>query len=109
MGKNNRICNRTVPKKWFDQLQDIGCIVCYNEGHPGVPADIHHIHKNSRRVDHFHSIPLCFNHHREGSNNDRWVSRHPWKKEFEKRYGDEWELFEQVKKLVIRLQSSSSI
>ena len=73
-------------KKWFDQLQDIGCIVCYNEGHPGVPADIHHIHKNSRRVDHFHSIPLCFNHHREGSKNDRWVSRHPWKKEFEKNF-----------------------
>ena len=61
---------------------------------------IHHIHKNSRRVDDFHTIPLCFNHHREGSNNHRWVSRHPWKKEFESRYGDEWTLFDQVKRIL---------
>lgn len=84
-------------KKWFDTLQDIGCIVCLNEGYSNVPSDIHHIHRNSRRVDDFHTIPLCFNHHREGSKNDRWVSRHPWKKEFEKRYGSEWDLFKQIK------------
>ena len=87
-------------QKWFNQLQDIGCIVCYNEGKPRVPADIHQILKNSRRVDHLHTIPLCFHHHREGSNNGRWVSRHPWKKEFEKRYGDEWDLFKQVKQII---------
>jgi hypothetical protein len=33
-----------------------------------------------------------------GVKNAEYVSRHPWKKEFEKRYGTEWELFEQVKK-----------
>ena len=86
--------------KWFLDLQDLGCIVCLNAGMPRVPSDIHHIHRNSRRVDDFHTIPLCFEHHREGSNNNEWVSRHPWKKEFEKRYGSEWDLFEQVKRLI---------
>jgi hypothetical protein len=64
------------------------------------PADIHHIHRNSRRVDDFHTIPLCPLHHRSGLNTPEVVSRHPWKKEFERRYGDEWELFKQVKSLV---------
>jgi len=29
-----------------------------------------------------------------------WVSRHPWKKEFEKRYGTEQELLDQVKEIL---------
>lgn len=80
-------------------MQDLGCIVCLNEGVKS-PPDIHHIHRNSRRVDDFHSIPLCPHHHRLGVNNKDYVSRHPWKKEFERRYGSEWDLFEQVKGLV---------
>jgi len=50
-------------------------------------------------VDDLHTIPLCPNHHRLGVNSPEYVSRHPWKKEFERRYGTEWELFEKVKKL----------
>ena len=86
-------------ERWFQALQDLGCIVCLNEGVKS-PPDIHHIHRNSRRVDDFHSIPLCPHHHRLGVNNEGYVSRHPWKKEFERRYGSEWDLFEQVKRLV---------
>lgn len=70
--------------------------------------DIHHILKNGRRVDDFHTIPLCPTHHRFGVNNDVAVSRHPWKKEFEKRYGTEWELYEQTKeqvKVLLQVQS----
>jgi hypothetical protein len=29
-----------------------------------------------------------------------YVSRHPWKKEFEERYGSEWDLFKQVQELI---------
>ena len=88
-------------ERWFQDLQDLGCIVCLNELGVKSPPDIHHIHKNgNRRVDDFHTIPLCPNHHRLGVNNEEYVSRHPWKKEFEKRYGSEWDLFEQVKRLV---------
>lgn len=85
------------PDQWFDLLQDIGCIVCRNELGVRSPADMHHIHKNGRRVDDLHTIPLCHLHHRSGLNDTRCVSRHPWKRAFEKRYGSEWELYEQVK------------
>jgi len=84
-------------EKWFQILTDMGCIVCLNESGVRSPPDIHHILKNGQRVDDLHTIPLCPHHHRLGVNNDEYVSRHPWKKEFEKRYGTEWDLFEQVK------------
>ena len=87
-------------EKWFDALVDLGCIVCLNEFGVRSPPDIHHIHRNNQRVDDFHTIPLCPNHHRSGCNNSMYVSRHPWKAEFERRYGDEWKLFEQVKVLL---------
>ena len=84
--------------RWFQSLQDLGCIVCLNEFGVRSPPDIHHIHKNgNRRVDDYHTIPLCPNHHRSGVNNSMYVSRHPWKSEFEKRYGTEMELLEQVR------------
>ena len=96
--------------KWFQALQDIGCIVCLNETGIRIDADIHHIHKNNRRVDDFHTIPLCPTHHRFGMNNKIAVSRHPWKKEFEKRYGTEWELYEQVRhKVEILFQMQSLV
>ena len=96
-------------EKWFLALQDLGCIVCLNELGVRSPPDIHHIHKNSRRVDDLHTIPLCPNHHRSGVNNEEYVSRHPWKREFEKRYGSEWNLYEQVKKMVDDLNQTSSL
>ncbi len=92
--------------RWLQQLQQLGCIVCLNEHGLYSPPDVHHIHKNgNRRVDDFHTIPLCPMHHRFGLNTKECVSRHPWKTEFEKRYGDEWDLFEQVKELIGRQAS----
>jgi hypothetical protein len=88
-------------KKWFQELQDLGCIVCLNEERGYSPPDIHHIHTNgNRRVDDWHTIPLCPLHHRHGGNNPQFVSRHPWKKEFERRYGSEWDLYRQVQEII---------
>lgn len=89
-------------KKWFDQLQQLGCIVCKLDLRIFTPPDIHHIHKNGRRIDDFHTIPLCPTHHRLGIKTKLFVSRHPWKREFEKRYGTEMELLEKVKALLLR-------
>ena len=87
-------------QKWFQALQDMGCIVCLNNLDVRSDPDIHHILHAGRRIDDFHTIPLCPSHHRSGIKNDIAVSRHPWKKEFEKRYGTETELLEQVRKMV---------
>jgi hypothetical protein len=95
-------------KEWFRFLVDFGCIVCHNEFGVVSPPDIHHVHRNSRRVDDLHTISLCPAHHRMGVKNAECVSRHPWKKEFEKRYGTEWELLEQLRMKFIEQNVSES-
>lgn len=87
-------------QRWFQCLQEMGCIVCLREWDIRSDPDIHHIIRNNRRIDDFHTIPLCPSHHRHGINNQIAVSRHPWKKEFERRYGTEWELYEDTKRRV---------
>jgi hypothetical protein len=65
---------------------------------------MHHILKAGRRVDDFHTIPLCFIHHRSGENTPDYVSRHPWRKEFEKRYGSELDLYLELKEKLLALK-----
>ena len=87
-------------KKHMDRVSQLGCIVCFLNGFYGVPSEIHHIEGKTKEGAHFKVLPLCYQHHREGSFNDSFVSRHPWKKEFEERYGSERELLELVNEMV---------
>jgi hypothetical protein len=87
-------------KAWFNALTDMGCIVCLNEYGVVSQPDIHHLTKSGKRIDDFHTIPLCPTHHRSGVNNVHAASRHPWKKEFERRYGSELDLYQQVKEII---------
>lgn len=92
--------------EWYYLLREMGCIVCLNEHGVRSEPDMHHLHENgNRRVSDMHTIPLCPTHHRSGMKTKLFVSRHPWKKEFEKRYGSEWELWEQVKELAEELKN----
>jgi hypothetical protein len=87
-------------KAWLRSISDLGCIVCLNEYGIKSDPDIHHILKSGRKIDDLHTIPLCPTHHRLGVNNDQAVSRHPWRREFELRYGTEMELLANTKNLI---------
>lgn len=87
-------------KNWLDAICMLGCIVCRNELLGRTPAEPHHLLRGGKRIDHFHTIPLCVSHHRAGICNGLFVSRHPYRREFERRYGTEQELLEQVRGLV---------
>ena len=90
-------------KAWFRAIQDLGCIVCWMRGNWGVPAAVHHIHRNGRRVSHMHTIPLCDpGHHQNAPAGSGQISRHPNKARFEQEYGTEWELWEIVKREVAK-------
>lgn len=78
----------------------LGCIVCINEGWGATPAAVHHLLEGGRRISHLHTIPLCPSHHNAGVNNHSCVSRHPHKRAFERRYGPETRLLEQVRFMV---------
>ena len=87
-------------KRHMDKVSQLGCIVCRNEGNMFVPCEIHHTQGKTKENAHCLILPLCYQHHREGTFNGLWVSRHPWKKEFESRYGTEQELLSQVEELI---------
>mgnify|MGYP001282410213 CR=1 FL=1 len=86
---------------WIDAILELGCICCILQGLGDTPPQVHHILGfGKRRLGHAFSIPLCQSHHSSGIKTHLFVSRHPWKAEFTKRYGTDEELLEKVKSLI---------
>lgn len=85
---------------WMDAIVRLGCIICLREGRGPTPAEPHHILSGGRRLGHLLTIPLCPTHHRSGLNNQQFVSRHNWRREFEARYGSEASLLSATQQLV---------
>jgi hypothetical protein len=81
-------------RKHMALVAQLPCVVCVKTGLGESKAEVHHILKSGKRIDDYNVIALCTAHHRGGMNTDEIVSRHPWKREFEKRYGTESELLE---------------
>jgi|TARA_R100000963_G_C4550962_1_gene43935 hypothetical protein len=82
----------------MDRVSRLGCIVCRNEGFFN-PAEIHHVDGKTKKNCHFKVLPLCYEHHRKGSDKEP-ISRHPYKKRFEKAYGTEESLLRQIEELL---------
>jgi len=86
---------KKADKERYQMLSEMGCICCLLFEGVYSPPSIHHI--NGRKGNgNKETIPLCYLHHQEGSNKAEYVSRHPFKFEFEKRYGSEKELLKKV-------------
>ena len=80
----------------LSRVAALGCIVCRNQNLGETPAEIHHIRTGqgtSQRADHRKSIPLCHMHHRNGGYG---VAIHAGRKQWEKNFGTELRLLEQV-------------
>ena len=87
-------------RKHMQSTASLGCIVCYLFHDTHSPAEVHHLNGKTKPGAHKETIGLCYEHHRSGANTDRFVSRHPWKKAFEERYGTETELLEIVNNMI---------
>ena len=49
------------------RVAELGCAVCRRRGHPGTPAELHHLRAGTgagRRANNWCVIPLCPEHHR---------------------------------------------
>lgn len=80
----------------LSRVAALGCIVCRNQNLGETSAEIHHIRTGqgiSQRADHRKSIPLCHMHHRNGGYG---VAIHAGRKQWEKNFGTELKLLEQV-------------
>ena len=87
---------KTDDKRWLSDVASLGCIVCRNLGLGESPAEIHHIRTGqgtAQRADHKKTLPLCPPHHRTGGHG---IAIHAGQKTWEKNYGTETELLEQV-------------
>jgi len=84
----------------LDKVAALGCIVCRNIGLGWHPAMIHHLRYGrglSQRSDHFKTLPLCGTHHQHGGFG---VAFHAGPRQFQKNFGTEIELLDQVKSLL---------
>ena len=86
------IKNTKHKKIHYEKLVSIGCICCRKMGF-NSPAEIHHINEGriGKRADFNKTIPLCPNHHRNGSE-----SYHYSPKNFTKKWGTQKELLQEV-------------
>jgi hypothetical protein len=79
---------RKAEREHMARVKALGCILC------GRNAEVHHITRSGRRIDHFHTIPLCPEHHRTGRFGE---AVHNGKRAFQKKHGDQMALLEQVR------------
>lgn len=85
---------------WMDAITTIGCIACLLDARPGTPGVVHHLLSGGQRIGHMFSICLCQpGHHMDGQQKGL-ISRHPWKAQFEARYGTEEQLLLRSQSLV---------
>ena len=87
-------------RAWMDAITALGCIACLIDGRERVPGAVHHILRGGHRIGHLHTICLCDPGHHQNGQPMGLISRHPWKAQFEARYGTEAELLELTKKIV---------
>ncbi len=99
-GRKRLQVNKADTKR-YQQLSDMGCIICRKEG-KHTPPSIHHINGRTGNGNQ-ETIPLCYSHHQEGSDCEAYTSRHPWKARFIKRYGSESSLLDEVNQIIAGL------
>ena len=86
-------------KEHMDRVRDLGCIICRQQGKGRRPCEIHHVYGKTKKDAHFKVLPLCFEHHRMGSDKEP-ISRHPYKARFVATYGTEESLLNFVDELL---------
>lgn len=84
----------------MSRVRALGCVVCKQFHDEETPAEIHHVDGKTKEGAHFMVLPLCYIHHRAGISVPAAVSRHPYKADFEARYGTEEELLELVARML---------
>lgn len=90
-------------REFHDQLASLGCIACFLDGRYTEEVSIHHIEGRTRPGAHMKVLPLCANHHQEGTGNiPGLIAVHPWKARFEMQYGKQEELLKLCHELLER-------
>jgi hypothetical protein len=78
---------------WDRMATEVGCIACCLDGRLNTHVSIHHIDGRTKPSCHRKVLPICAGHHQDGTGEDKTlIAVHPYKKQFERRYGTQYEL-----------------
>jgi hypothetical protein len=107
--RQGKVAPTTEEQAWMDDIVACGCLVCWMQKMGESPAEVHHFKEGDRRKGHLFTIALCKPHHRGGDSEGPFISRHPWKKRWERAYGTEDDLLEVQRARVANLRASRAI
>jgi hypothetical protein len=80
-------------REFHNQLcRYVGCIACAIDGHFNDYSSVHHVDGRTKPWAHWFVLPLCGGHHQDGTGMPGLIAIHPWKAQFEARYGTQEEL-----------------
>ena len=80
-------------KQLWDKLAQVGCIACLLDGVQNLHISIHHIAGRTVPGAHQLVLPLCAPHHQHDDTDPMGrIGLHPYKGQFEMKYGSQREL-----------------
>lgn len=89
-------------REHIEAVKNLGCYACLKIGYETPDVQIHHIRSGigkGQRATHFQTIPLCPIHHLLG---EFGVAFHSGPREWQKNFGNELDIVEEINNLVIR-------
>lgn len=102
--------SKTPEQQHLDKVAQLGCVVCRNMKFGKSPAECHHIRDgqgSGQRASDYETIPLCSPHHRTGGPG---IAFHATgREEWERMYGMERKLLNQVRQELALLEMRSNI
>jgi Recombination enhancement, RecA-dependent nuclease len=90
--------------KMWDDIASIGCLPCAQDGFLNTMVSIHHCDGRTKPQAHKMVIALCAGHHQDGTNSNapKMLAIHPYKRQFEAKYGSQSALIQQTKEELIK-------
>lgn len=86
---------------WDLMATIIGCIACRKDGNFNPEVSIHHVHGRTAPGCHKKVLPLCGPHHQQDDTDKMGrIAVHPWKSQWEAKYGNQDDLIEEVYLLI---------
>ncbi|WP_163835569.1 Ref family recombination enhancement nuclease [Spartinivicinus ruber] len=89
------LVNKEQKNFYYALVEYVGCIACRQAGTFSNWVTIHHINSKKSNNGHWYVLPLCSGHHKHGEGHEslKWFAVHPFKENFERRYGTQHELY----------------
>jgi hypothetical protein len=96
-------------KALWSRLAALGCVACMKDGNFNPHVSIHHVDGRTKAGCHQLVLPLCAGHHQDGTGEDKtMLAVHPWKAQFERRYGSQAELMATCRELLSTTKSEAA-